>query len=194
MSFLPYVLIGVGLMLAAMVMKSRYVSFWAQDPDDYADHGPQFDIRERLNGPIVCEGIIYGPMGRVTSRFTADFEASWEGNVGVMKEVFHYDSGNVQNREWKLTLGNDGAIKAEASDLIGAGRGQQKGSAVLLNYRIKLSDEAGGHVLDTTDWMYLMSNGSIMNRSQFRKFGIKVAELVATMRPADGTKPMIAGE
>lgn len=181
-------------MLAAMVMKSRYVSFWAQDPDDYADHGPQFDIRERLNGPIVCEGIIYGPMGRVTSRFTADFEASWEGNVGVMKEVFHYDSGNVQNREWKLTLGNDGAIKAEASDLIGAGRGQQKGSAVLLNYRIKLSDEAGGHVLDTTDWMYLMSNGSIMNRSQFRKFGIKVAELVATMRPADGTKPMIAGE
>ena len=60
----------------------------------------------------------------------------------------------------------------------------QKGYAVLLNYRIKLSEEAGGHVLDTTDWMYLMQNGSIMNRSQFRKFGIKVAELVATMRPA----------
>jgi hypothetical protein len=33
--------------------------------------------------------------------------------------------------------------------------------------------------------MYLTSNGSIMNRSQFRKFGIKVAELVATMRPRD---------
>ncbi len=40
-----------------------------------------------------------------------------------------------------------------------------------------------GHVLDVTDWMYLMENGTIMNRSQFRKFGIKVAELVATMRP-----------
>ena len=26
-------------------------------------------------------------------------------------------------------------------------------------------------------------HGGIMNRSQFRKFGIKVAELVATMRP-----------
>lgn len=194
MSFLPYMLIGAALMLAAMIMKTRYVSFWAQNPDDYADHGPQFDIRERLNGPIVCEGVIYGPTGKVTSRFTADFEASWNGNVGVMKEVFHYDSGNVQNREWKLTLGNDGAIKAEAADLIGAGKGQQKGSAVLLNYRIKLSDEAGGHVLDTTDWMYLMSNGSIMNRSQFRKFGIKVAELVATMRPADGVKQVIAGE
>jgi len=33
-----------------------------------------------------------------------------------------------------------------------------------------------------TDWMYLTENGTVMNRSQFRKFGIKVAELVATMR------------
>jgi len=193
-TFLPYFLIGAALMLVAFFMKERYVSFWAQTPDDYADNGPQFDIRERLNGPIVCEGIIYGPTGRVSSRFTADFEASWDGNVGVMKEVFHYDSGNSQNREWKLTLGNDGSIKAEASDLIGVGTGQQKGSAVLLNYRIKLSEEAGGHVLDTTDWMYLMSNGSIMNRSQFRKFGIKVAELVATMRPADTPREAFAGE
>lgn len=194
MTFFPYVLIGAALTLVAVFMKQRYVSFWAQNPDDYADGGPQFDIRERLNGPIICEGMIYGPTGRVTSRFTAHFDASWEGNVGIMKEVFHYDSGNVQNREWKLTLGNDGAIKAEAPDVIGTGTGQQKGSAVLLNYRIKLSDEAGGHVLDTTDWMYLMSNGSIMNRSQFRKFGIKVAELVATMRPADPGAKAYAGE
>ncbi|MFT5626552.1 MAG: hypothetical protein ACI8Z0_003062, partial [Lentimonas sp.] len=169
-------------------------SFQAQISDDYANHGPLFDIRERLNGLIVCEGVIYGPMGRVTSRFTANFEASWEGNVGKMVEVFHYDSGNVQHREWLLTLGNDGAIKAEASDLVGTGTGRQVGSAVLLNYRIKLSKDAGGYVLDTTDWMYLMSNGSIMNRSQFRKFGIKVAELVATMRPANGVKIIDSGE
>jgi hypothetical protein len=45
-----------------------------------------------------------------------------------------------------------------------------------------MAESAGGHVLDVTDWMYLMENGTIMNRSQFRKFGIKVAELVATMR------------
>jgi hypothetical protein len=33
--------------------------------------------------------------------------------------------------------------------------------------------------------MYLTPNGTIVNRSQFRKFGIKVAELVATMRPKE---------
>jgi hypothetical protein len=30
--------------------------------------------------------------------------------------------------------------------------------------------------------MYLTPGGAVVNRSQFRKFGIKVAELVATMR------------
>jgi hypothetical protein len=55
-----------------------------------------------------------------------------------------------------------------------------------LKYRIKLpKDSSGGHVLDTTDWMYVVENGTIINRSQFRKFGIKVAELVATMRPKE---------
>ncbi len=184
MSVLTYILIGTALTGIALMVKTRYLSFLAQKTNDYAD-GPIFDIRERFNGPIVCEGVIYGPTGRVTSRFIADFEATWNGNVGTMVEKFHYDSGQVQDRVWTLTLGNDGGIKAEAPDVVGAGTGQQRGSAVLLNYRIKLTEEAGGHALDVTDWMYLMSNGSIMNRSQFRKFGIKVAELVATMRPKD---------
>lgn len=175
-------LLALALMTAALYAKHRYASFAAQMPSDYAA-GPTFDIRERLNGPIACEGMIYGPTGRVTSRFTARFDASWSGNTGKMTEVFHYDSGNTQHREWTLTLADDGAIRATAPDLVGAGQGAQKGSAVLLNYRIKLSQDAGGHVLDTTDWMYLMENGTIMNRSQFRKYGFKVAELVATMRP-----------
>ena len=65
---------------------------------------------------------------------------------------------------------------------MGVGTGQQTGPGVLLKYRIKLPEESGGHVLDATDWMYLVDNGTIMNRSQFRKYGFKVAELVATMR------------
>ena len=161
---------------------SRQAGFPAQKPAEYAVTSPQFDLREHLKGPILCEGVIFGPTGRVSSRFVADFDASWTGNVGVMREHFRYDSGSEQSREWRLTVGNDGSIRAEADDLVGVGEGRQCGSAVQLRYRIRLPDEAGGHVLDTTDWMYLVENGSIINRSQFRKYGVKVAELVATMR------------
>lgn len=179
------VLLGACAVLGLVAIRSRYMGFRAQAPLDYAGLGPQFDLREHLRGPILCEGVIYGPTGRVSSRFVADFDARWDGNVGTMTEQFRYDSGATQRRQWRLTLGNDGSIRAEADDVVGVGRGSQAGPGVQLTYRIRLPKESGGHVLDTTDWMYLMENGSIINRSQFRKYGIKVAELVATMRKKD---------
>lgn len=182
MSFLTAFLLGAACVLVAIALFRSRFSFRAQRPENYDGAQPAFDIRQHLNGPILCEGVIYGLTGRVTSRFVADIVARWDGNVGIMSETFRYDSGLVQDRQWTLTLGNDGAITATAPDVVGTGRGQQKGSAVLLNYKIRLTEDAGGHVLDTTDWMYLAPNGTIINRSQFRKFGIQVAELVATMR------------
>ena len=174
---------GAVIALTLVALWTRSLTFAAQKPSDYAGKGPDFNLREHLNGPILCEGVIYGPTGRVTSRFVADFHATWDGNIGTMTETFRYDSGATQERQWTLTLGNDGRIKAEAPDVVGAGEGVQQGPGVQLKYRIRLPEDAGGHVLDTIDWMYLVENGTIMNRSQFRKFGIKVAELVATMRP-----------
>ena len=177
-------LLGAAVVAVFIFILGCLFGFKAQRADDYAHSPVQFDLRRHLNGPIDCEGIIYGPTGRVSSRFVGRFYASWQGNSGRMTERFEYDSGTVQEREWHLTLSEDGEIQADAADLVGSGSGRQSGSAVHLNYKIRLPDAAGGHVLTTTDWMYLGPNGAIVNRSQFRKFGLKVGELVATMRPA----------
>lgn len=190
MDALIYLGLGALTVGAATWARTRYTTFMSQAPEDYAGSGPEFDIRQHLNGPILCEGVIYGPTGRVSSRFVAEMEGRWEGNVGILTEKFRYDSGDVQNREWTLTLGNDGSIKANAPDVIGEGTGHQTGPNVMLNYKIKLPESSGGHVLNAIDWMYLIENGAIINRSQFRKFGIKVAELVATLRPMDGIAPV----
>ena len=179
-----FVAFGALLVMALMWAWTRYADFLAQSPEDYASSGEIFDIRTHLNGPIICEGVIYGPTGRVTSRFVGDFDCVWDGNRGVMNEVFRYCDGSEQTRAWELTLGNDGKIRATASDVVGEGTGQQSGDSVQLKYRFQLPESSGGHVLDTVDWMYLAPNGTIVNRSQFRKYGMKVAELVATMRPA----------
>lgn len=179
-----YIVVGVCLVLTLSWVRTRFASFTAQRPQDYLGIGDAFDLRKHLKGPLVCEGVIYGPLGRVSSRFVGYFDCNWTDDVGVMSEVFHYDDGSVQNREWNLSISADGAIKATAPDVIGEGGGFQSGSSVQLKYRIRLPDSSGGHVLDTVDWMYLAPNGSIVNRSQFRKFGVQVAELVATIRPA----------
>lgn len=177
----------VGLFVAALAFRAwhKRMGFRAQVPGDYDYVYPPFDLRRDLDGRFVCEGVIFGPTGRVTSRFVADVDASWDGDAGRMMERFRYDSGATQDREWRLVLGAEGRIRAEADDVIGEGEGVVRGPTVSLTYRIKLPADAGGHVLDAIDWMYLLESGTIVNRSQFRKYGFKVAELVATFRRQD---------
>lgn len=185
-------LAGALIVLILIALRNRFASFQAQEPADYRGKGPDFDLRRNLSGPLTCEGVIFGPTGRVTSRFVADMEGTWTGSTGTLAEVFRYDSGTVQHRAWTLALGADGDITATAADVEGIGKGRVMGPGVMLRYRIRLTPEAGGHVLDVTDWMYLVENGTIINRSQFRKFGIKVAELVATIRPVEAQARQLA--
>ena len=181
---MTWVLLGLtALLIGWLALRARF-SFRRQSPDTYADTGPDFDIRRHLNGPIHCEGVIYGPLGTVTSRFTADMEGEWSGASGTLAEHFRYAGGGTQDRKWYLDVANDGTFTATAADIIGTGRGVMSGATVRMHYRLRLPEDAGGHVLDVTDWMYLMDNGVIMNRSELRKYGLRVAELIATMRPA----------
>ena len=181
-------ILGAFVMLAIFLARSRFASFKAQGPQDYAWAGPVFDPYQHLSGALVIEGVIYGPTGRVVSRFAADAMGEWSGNTGRLAETFTYDSGTRQDRAWDLQLLPDGRIEATAADVIGKAVGKVSGGSLMLSYRIRLAPEAGGHVLSVRDWMYLVPNGSILNRSQFSKYGISVAELVATIRPATGAE------
>ncbi len=172
------------MILLALIAR-RMLSFPAQKPADYAATGPAFDLHRHLSGPLTCNGMIYGPTGRVTSRFLARMEGRWDGENGRLTEAFVYSSGSRQDRAWRLKIGQDGRFTARADDVIGEARGVVSGATIRMTYRLRLPDEAGGHVLSVTDWLYLCEGGVILNRSQLRKFGIKVAELFAVMRPAD---------
>ncbi|MDA5558295.1 DUF3833 domain-containing protein [Shimia sp. MMG029] len=173
----------VVLALGIVYLKARLFSFRAQDSSDYAALGPDISLKEHLNGPILSEGVIYGPNGRVANSFVARMEGRWEGATGTLTEAFTYSNGKQQNRQWNLTMVDDTTFTATADDIIGVAKGKVSGATIRMDYTIVLTEEAGGHSLNVTDWLYLTESGVIMNRSEMRKFGIKVAELIATMRP-----------
>lgn len=185
MQALLYVILGMALATGFMIVRRRYAAFFGQSPDDYEDSFPIFQLEQHLQGQMLCEGVIFGPLGRVTSTFTAEFDIKWDGPKGVMDEVFRYDDGSTQNRQWRITLDRDGTFVTEADDVPGGGYGVQSGGTVQMRYKIQVPESAGSHILDTVDWMYLTPGGVVVNRSQFRKFGFKVAELVATIRPKE---------
>jgi hypothetical protein len=170
-------------LVTLIVLRAQLVGFAAQRPAVYATTAPAFDPTRVFSGRLASEGVIFGPSGRAVARFMVRMEGRWEGARGTLTEDFTYDSGRSQHRQWDLTLHDDGRLTATAPDVIGEARGTISGATLRLSYRLRLPQDAGGHLLDVVDWLYLMPNGTVMNRSQMRRFGITLAELVATMRP-----------
>lgn len=184
MTILTTIMATLIVLSIALIAIGRIRAFGREPALAYADTAPQIDLRQHLNGPIQCEGMIHGPTGRLASRFTAQMHGHWDGANGVLAENFTYASGGTQAREWRLQLGNDGRFTATADDVIGEAQGEFSGATIRMQYRLRLPQDSGGHVLNVTDWLYLSENGVILNRSEMRKFGIKVAELFAVMRKA----------
>lgn len=176
----------LALLALGLVAAQRFLfDFMAQRPGDYAGTEPDFDLRRVLNGPLIASGVIHGPDGRVATRFVARMQGSWNADGGgTLSEDFQYDTGRTQQRAWHLLTGPDGRFTATADDVVGTGQGEVSGATAVLRYRLRLPEEAAGWEVDVTDWLYLNPDGVIVNRSQFRRFGILVGELVGSIRPA----------
>lgn len=182
---LTKIVLALAVLALVVVMAQRmFLGFMAQSPADYAETAPAFDLREALNGPLVASGVIYGPTGRVAARFVADMEGAWDAEGGTLSERFRYDSGGAQDRAWRIVPGEGGRFTATADDVVGAGEGVVSGATATLRYRLRLPEAAGGWEVDVTDWLYRGEDGVILNRAQFRRFGILVGELVGSIRPA----------
>lgn len=171
------------LIVLALFTKNALFSFRAQNPKDYDATGPSFSLKQHLSGEILSEGLIYGPTGRMTNSFVAKMVGEWDGDTGTLSEEFTYSNGTSQSRKWLLTIIDSESFTATAADIVGEAHGTISGSTIKMTYKIVLPKDAGGYTLNAIDWLYLTENGVIMNKSEMRMFGIKVAELIATMRP-----------
>jgi hypothetical protein len=177
------ILVVLVLVLALVLAQRMAFSFMAQRPADYAETTPAFDLERHLSGALLADGVLYGPTGRVNTRFTAEMQGAWEGGRGRLAEDFRYSTGWEQHREWRIEKLDATRFTATADDVIGVASGQISGSTLLMRYRLQLPERSGGWQLDVTDWLYLGEDGVIVNRSQFRRFGVKLGELVGTIRP-----------
>ena len=138
--------------------------------------------RETLNGPLVASGVIYRPhrpgrhpLRRPTCRGPGTRTAApWP-------RLFRYDSGRTQQREWRILPGPDGRFTATADDVIGAGEARRlgrHGDPALSPGACRRRRRMGAR----RHRLALPRRGrrAIVNRSQFRRFGVLVGELVCT--------------
>lgn len=147
------------------------------DIQDYADEKPVLDLREYFSGTIDGWGMFQDRSGKVVKRFHVLIEAKWEGDTGILDEHFSWADGTTSRRVWTLTHTGPGRYTGRADDVVGQAQGVAAGNALRWKYVLALPVEGRTHHVDFDDWMYLVSDKVMLNRSTMSKFGVTLGEL-----------------
>jgi hypothetical protein len=176
--------IKLTLILFVLAIASIFIGNTAMKKsiDFYDKTLPKMDIKAYFNGPINAWGIVQDWRGRVVRRFDVKMIGEWEGDTGTLKEHFEYDDGETQERIWTIKKLDDGKYEGKASDIIDKAVGCTKGSAAQWSYCMDLAVDKKTYRIHFDDWMWLMNDGVLINRSYLKKFGITVAELTIFMQ------------
>lgn len=153
--------------------------------EDYADTTPALDLKTFFQGKLKVYGMLQDFSGTVTRRFTADIDASWQGNKGVLDEVFYFDDGERQTRIWQLTDHGDGRYSGTAGDVIGEAYGIARGFAFRWQYELAIPYQGDTLNVKLDDWLYLISDDRLINRTSLYKFGIEVGQLTLIIEQLD---------
>jgi hypothetical protein len=161
---------GVGVALALSGCASPQVQ-------DYAKEEPRLDLRRFFDGPLTAKGMFTDRSGRVVKRFSVRMDARWDGDAGILDEHFQYSDGSTQRRVWRLRDLGAGRFSGTADDVVGQAEGAGAGNALRWNYTLALPVDGRTWNVALDDWMFLIDERTLLNRSAMSKFGLHLGDV-----------------
>ena len=149
---------------------------------DYAAEKPELDLSRYFNGTLDADGMFQDRSGKVVKRFHVVIEASWKGPVGTLDERFTYSDGSTQRRVWTVTKLDANHYSGRADDVVGEASGEARGNALRWKYVMALPVDGKVYNVDFDDWMFLMDDRVMLNRSVMSKFGFRLGEVSLSFR------------
>ena len=150
--------------------------------DYYGDKTRKLDLRTFFDGDVEGSGSLFDFQGRQTRSFKVTLKGTWDGDVGILEEWFVFDDGEKTQRKWKIVFSDKFKFTGSAEDVIGEATGRVNGNAFNLNYVLNIPYKGSTMNLSMDDWMYLVDEDTIINRTSMNKFGLEVGEIVLIMK------------
>ena len=146
-------------------------------PELYAKEQPRLDVQQYFNGRLDAHGMFQDRSGAVIKRFVVVMNCSWQGDTGTLDEDFVYSDGTKQKRVWTLKKTGEGRFSATAADVVGTAQGVVSGNALRWNYVLALPVEGKIINVNMDDWMFLIDQKVMLNRTAMSKFGVNLGNV-----------------
>ncbi len=170
------------LLLILFISIFAYGHFMKNSIEYYQNKKPMMSIKDYFSGSLKAWGIVQDWKGRVVRTFEIRMMGTWDGDIGTLKEFFSYDDGETHERIWTIKKQENGRYEGTASDILGKAIGIEKGNAAHWAYTMDLAVDQKTFRIKFDDWMWIMNDGVLMNRSYLKKFGLTVAEVTIFMK------------
>ena len=152
--------------------------------EHYRAEQPALVMENYFSGPLEAWGMFQGRDGAVQKRFHVRIDARWENGTGVLDEHFRWSDGSTSRRVWTLVRQPDGSYRGTADDVIGEAVGEVSGNALRWRYVLALPVDGKVYHVDFDDWMFLIDDKVMLNRSFMSKWGFRLGEVTLSF-----TKP-----
>jgi Protein of unknown function (DUF3833) len=147
---------------------------------DYKNEKPVLQLEDYLNGDLDAYGMFQDRSGLVVKRFHVAIKGTWNNGVGILEEDFSYSDGTKSRRVWTIKKTGDGKYTGTADDVVGEASGESAGNAFFWAYTLNLPVGDSIYKVKFDDWMYLMDDTVMLNRSKMSKFGFYLGEVTLT--------------
>ena len=149
----------------------------AMKPEDFKNKEPRLIIEEYLSGDVKAWGVLQNRSGKVTRQFKADLNGKWDGTNLVLNEIFNWNDGERQTRQWTIKKIDENNYEGTAADVVGTAKGYSYGPAFKFEYVLLVPVKGKNIKITFDDWIFMQDERVAINRATMTKFGIKVAEL-----------------
>ncbi|WP_311886866.1 MULTISPECIES: DUF3833 domain-containing protein [unclassified Pseudomonas] len=168
--------------LLSLALVLSVASCGSVDVARYADQQPALDLQRFFSQPVKAWGMFQKRSGEVAKRFEVNIVSRREGNNLILDERFLYSDGTRQRRVWTLTPEGQGRWSGRAADVVGVAEGQVAGNTLHWRYRLNLPVDDSTYEMSMDDWMYLMDEDTLINRTSMSKFGVEVGQVTLFFR------------
>ena len=167
--------------LAAGALVAGLTGCASVDVGQYQAEKPKLDLAQYFDGTIDGWGMFQDRSGKVVRRFHVRIDARWNGATGTLDEHFEFADGENQNRVWKMTRDGD-RYTGTAGDVVGSASGSTAGNAFNMRYVLALPVDGKVWHVDMDDWMFLVDDATVLNRTTMSKFGFRLGEVTLAFR------------
>ncbi|QZX80969.1 DUF3833 domain-containing protein [Metapseudomonas otitidis] len=152
---------------------------------DYKDENPTLDLRRYFAGGVDAWGMFQDRSGKVIKRFHVDIQGREEAGRLILDERFTYSDGTRQQRVWTLRPEGPNHWRGTAPDVVGVAEGEVAGNALRWRYVLELPVDGTTYHVNFDDWMYLLDDRTLANRSFMTKFGVELGQVTLFFRKRD---------